>query len=245
MSKFEASKNVSLYFRAFQNTVTLTANEEKELACLIQSGDAAALDIMIGRNLKLVVKIANRHIGQGVPIDDLIQEGNLGLMEAARRYLPDTNARFASYASLWIRKRINETVAQTGRIVRLPHNLEIDLFHAKREKLDEESTETLTAPTEVRIDMPVSTEGGMLLGELLLNTPSQTETLMEFDDLKFKVTHLVNRLKPRDKAIILDYFGIDQEYEVPTDQIAEKYGMSNVRVCQIVKSSLATLKELV
>jgi RNA polymerase primary sigma factor len=166
-------------------------------------------------------------------------------MEAAGRYMPDTNARFASYASLWIRKRINEAVAQTGRIVRLPHNMEIELFHAKREKPTEETVETLQAPKAVRIDNPVSEEGGMLLGELILNTPSQTQIDMEFDDLKFKVTKLVDKLKPRDKEIILDYFGIDREYEMPTDQIAEKHNMTNVRVCQIVKSSLQTLKQLV
>ena len=243
--KFEASKNVSAYFRGFQKSVTLTTEEEKQLAILIQSGDTAAFAEMVSRNLKLVVKIANRHIGQGVPIDDLIQEGNIGLMEAAGRYMPDTNARFASYASLWIRKRINEAVAQTGRIVRLPHNMEIELFHAKREKPSEETVETLQAPKAVRIDNPVSEEGGMLLGELILNTPSQTQIDMEFDDLKFKVTKLVDKLKPRDKEIILDYFGIDREYEMPTDQIAEKHNMTNVRVCQIVKSSLQTLKQLV
>jgi RNA polymerase primary sigma factor len=95
MSKFEASKLVSQYFREFQKAAQLTAEEEKDLSVRIQSGDKSALAVMIKHNLKLVVKIANRHIGQGVPIDDLIQEGNLGLMEAARRYLPDTDARFA------------------------------------------------------------------------------------------------------------------------------------------------------
>ena len=243
--KFEASKNVSAYFRGFQKSVILTGDEEKQLATLIQSGDSAAFDLMVSRNLKLVVKIANRHIGQGVPIDDLIQEGNIGLMEAAGRYLPDSNARFASYASLWIRKRINEAVAQTGRIVRLPHNVEIELFHASRAKLSEDAQETLIAPKQVRIDTPIGDEGGMSLGELILNTPSQTQVDMEFDDLRFRVHKLVDNLKPRDKEIILDYFGIDREYEMPTDQIAEKHNMTNVRVCQIVKTSLQTLKQLV
>jgi RNA polymerase sigma factor (sigma-70 family) len=166
-------------------------------------------------------------------------------MEAARRYLPETAAKFSSYASLWIRKRLNEAVAQTGRIVRLPHNQEIELYHAGKARLEEGAPAAVTAPVEVRIDMPVGEEGGMLLGELILNTPSQTGIDMEESDLKHRVHRLVNELKPRDKEIILDYFGIDRDYELPTDIIAEKYNMTNVRVSQIVKSSLTTLRQLV
>lgn len=244
MSKFEASKNVSQYFREFQKVAQLSADEEKDLAARIQSGDSSALTIMIKHNLKLVVKIANRHIGQGVPIDDLIQEGNLGLMEAAQRYLPSTDARFASYASLWIRKRVNESVAQTGRIVRLPHNQEIELYHKKQEKLAEDTIQE-EAPSQVAIDQKVGDQEGTTLGDLLFHTPSATNQLHEEEALKAKVAGLLGTLKPRDKEILLDYFGIGREYEVPTDQIAEKFGMTNVRVCQIVKTSLASLKEQV
>jgi RNA polymerase primary sigma factor len=242
---FEASKNVSTYFRGFQKTKLLTKKEEQLLSTLIHQGDSEAFDIMVQSNLKLVVKLANRHVGQGVPIDDLIQEGNIGLMEAARRYLPNTTARFATYASLWIRKRLNETVAQTGRIVRLPHNQEIELYRAGKAKISEEFGDTPTAPKTVRLDTPVGEEGGVSLGDLILNTPSQTGIDMEVDDLNFRVHRLVRELKPRDKEIILDYFGIDRDYELPTDIIAEKYNMTNVRVSQIVKSSLATLRQLV
>lgn len=242
MSKFEASKNVSQYFREFQKVAQLTADEEKDLAARIQSGDSSALAVMIKHNLKLVVKIANRHIGQGVPIDDLIQEGNLGLMEAANRYLPSTDARFASYASLWIRKRVNEAVAQTGRIVRLPHNQEIELYHKKQEKLAEDTVQA-EVPTQVAIDQKVGDQEGTTLGDLLFHTPSATNQAHEEEALRARVAGLLGTLKPRDKEILLDYFGIGREYEVPTDQIAEKFGMTNVRVCQIVKTSLTSLKE--
>lgn len=244
MSKFEASKNVSQYFREFQKVAQLTADEEKDLAQRIQSGDSSALTLMIKHNLKLVVKIANRHIGQGVPIDDLIQEGNLGLMEAANRYLPSTDARFASYASLWIRKRVNEAVAQTGRIVRLPHNQEIELYHKKQEKLSEDTIQD-EVPTQVAIDKQVGDQEGTTLGDLLFHTPNATNQAHEEEALRVKVAGLLGTLKPRDKEILLDYFGIGREYEVPTDQIAEKFGMTNVRVCQIVKTSLGQLKEKV
>jgi RNA polymerase primary sigma factor len=242
MSKFEASKLVSQYFREFQKAAQLTQAEEKDLAVRIQSGDQSALAIMIKHNLKLVVKIANRHIGQGVPIDDLIQEGNLGLIDAASRYLPDTQARFASYASLWIRKRVNEAVAQTGRIVRLPHNQEIELFHAKKEKLTEDTLQAET-PSQVSFDQQVGDQEGTSLGDLLFWTQSATNLAHEKEAISHKVERLLGSLKPRDKEILLDYFGIGREYEVPADMIAEKFGMTNVRVCQIVKSSLETLRQ--
>ena len=240
--KFEASRNASSYFRKIQGAAQLTANEEKELAIRIQSGDEEARAVLIRHNLKLVMKLANRHIGQGVPIDDLIQEGNIGLMEAAGRFLPETGARFASYASLWIRKRLNEAVAQTGRIVRLPHNKEIELYHKGQEKLTEYSVPS-EVPTKVAIDRPVGDGDGTLMADLLLHTPSATNQQHEEEAVKAKVTGLLGTLKPRDKEILLHYFGIGQDYEVPTDQIAEKFGMTNVRVSQIVRASLTSLKE--
>ena len=119
---FETSENLPKYFKTIQKLNPLTVTEEKELAQKIQEGDANALNKLVKHNLKIVVTIANRHIGQGVPIDDLIQEGNIGLFEAAQRFDPKSDARFITYASLWVRKRINESVVAHGRIVRLPHN---------------------------------------------------------------------------------------------------------------------------
>jgi RNA polymerase primary sigma factor len=180
--------------------------------------------------------MANRHIGQGVPIDDLIQEGNIGLMEAALNFNPKGDQRFISYASLWIRKRLNESVAKTGRIVRLPHNQEYEIYKAKRRG------EEVEVPSQVDIDQPVSDESASTLGELILKDAAEVEYLIEVDDIKFKVKRALSALKERDQQIIKDYFGIDTEYEVPTDMIAQKYSMTSVRVCQIVKASIEKMK---
>lgn len=234
--KFETSENLPKYFKTIQKNQPLTAEREKELVVLIQSGDRVALNELIQANLKFVVKMANRHIGQGVPIDDLIQEGNIGLMEAARNFNPQGDQRFISYASLWIRKRLNESVAKTGRIVRLPHNQEYEIYKAKMrgEEVDE--------PRRVEIDKPVGDENATTVGDLVLKSGSETEYAIEMDDIKFKVKQALSALKDRDQAIIKDYFGIDCEYEVPTDDIAKKYKMTNVRVCQIVKASIQKMK---
>jgi RNA polymerase primary sigma factor len=234
--KFETSENLPKYFKSIRKGAYLNAEQEREVIVRIQSGDDTAAHELVQANLKFVVKIANRHKGQGVPIDDLIQEGNVGLLEAARACKLQESGRFITYASLWIRKRINEAVAKTGRIVRLPHNQEYEIYKSKQ-RGDE-----VEAPKSVNIDRPVGDDSGTTLGDLILRSHSAVDASIENEDLKFKVARALNCLKDRDKSIIKDYFGIDCEYEVPTDMIAERYNMTNVRVCQIVKASIEKMR---
>ena len=234
--KFETSENLPKYFKTIQKNAPLSIAEEGKLVLAIQEGDQSATHALVKANLKFVVKVANRHIGQGVPIDDLIQEGNIGLLEAAQAFKPRDGQRFINYAQLWIRKRINEAVAKTGRIVRLPHNQEYEIFKSKRKG------ESVEAPSRVNIDAPIGDDGGNTIGDIILKSNSETEFAIEMDSIKFQVKKALSCLKDRDQGIIMDYFGINREYEVPTDMIAEKYNMTNVRVCQIVKASIAKMK---
>lgn len=243
--KFQTSETLPKYFKSIKKYKPLSSDREKELARLIQLGDDSAFTELVSSNFKIVVTIANRHIGQGVPIDDLIQEGNIGLMEAARRFSEDAGTRFISYAQLWIRKRINETVAKTGRIVRLPHNQEYDIYKSKMAKLSEEDEVKTGGPRQVDIDSKIGDEDGSTIGDIILKTNSSIETSIEFDHIRFQVTKIIGELKNRDREIIMDYFGIDREYAMPTDIIAEKHGMTAVRVSQIVKASLTKLKQLI
>jgi RNA polymerase primary sigma factor len=234
--KFETSENLPKYFKTIKKTAPLTVAEEGELVLAIQAGEQKAVHALVKANLKFVVKVANRHIGQGVPLDDLIQEGNIGLIEAAQAFQPREGQRFINYAQLWIRKRLNEAVAKTGRIVRLPHNQEYEIFKSKKKG------ETIEAPTRVNIDAPIGDEGGNTIGDIVLKSGAEVEFAIELDSIKFRVKKALSVLKDRDRGIIMDYFGIDREYEVPTDMIAEKYSMTNVRVCQIVKASIEKMK---
>jgi RNA polymerase primary sigma factor len=234
--KFETSENLPKYFKTIKKTAPLTIAEEGELVLSIQAGEQKAVHELVKANLKFVVKVANRHIGQGVPLDDLIQEGNIGLIEAAQAFQPREGQRFINYAQLWIRKRLNEAVAKTGRIVRLPHNQEYEIFKSKKKG------ETIEAPTRVNIDAPIGDEGGNTIGDIVLKSGAEVEFAIELDSIKFRVKKALSVLKDRDRGIIMDYFGIDREYEVPTDMIAEKYSMTNVRVCQIVKASIEKMK---
>jgi RNA polymerase primary sigma factor len=233
---FETSENLPKYFRTIRKSEPLTHDRELELVCLIREGDRLALNELVQANLLFVVKIANRHRGQGVPIDDLIQEGNIGLIEAAKKFNPKEGQRFIAYASLWIRKRLNEAVAKTGRIVRLPHNQEYEIYKAKMKN------EEVEEPRRTYIDDRVGEDGGSSLGDIILNSPSEVETEIEMDATRFKVKQALSTIKERDRMIVMDYFGIDREYALPTDAIAERYDMTNVRVCQIVKTSLEKMR---
>ena len=239
MANFETSENLPKYFKSIAKSNPLTIEEEKALGARIKAGDESAVHELVRHNLKIVVTIANRHIGQGVPIDDLIQEGNIGLYEAAQRFDPQGDARFISYASLWVRKRINEAVVAFGRIVRLPHNQEYDIYEAKM------AGEEVPNMTAVAIDSPVSSEGDTTFGDLILKCQPEVESVVEMDGIKFAVRKAIRVLKERDQEIIKAYFGIDREYEMPTDMIAEQFGMTNVRVCQIVKASIEKMRQTV
>lgn len=236
---FETSDNLPRYFRTISKLQQLTAEEEKALASRIQVGDLSALNMLVKHNLRLVISIANRHIGQGVPIDDLIQEGNLGLHDAARKYDPSEGTRFATYASLWIRKRINEAVVAHGRIVRLPHNQEYELY-----KMKQAGEETPNLST-VDIDANISDDSDTRVGDLLLRTQAEIEQLADTEQVIFEARQALNELKERDRKIVAAYFGIDAEYEMPTDVIAERFDMTNVRVCQIIKGSLQKMRDAI
>jgi len=235
---YETSDNLPKYFRSIAKLKPLSVEEERALAVRIQAGEQLAIHVLVRHNLRIVVTIANRHIGQGVPIDDLIQEGNLGLYEAAQRFDPKSDTRFISYAQLWVRKKINEAVVAYGRIVRLPHNQEYDIYKAKM--AGEEVQEMCT----IEIDSPVGEDGDTTIGDILLNESPEVMIQADLDHTRHKIKQMLASLKLRDREIICAYFGIDRDYAMPTDIIAERYNMTNVRVCQIVKGAITKMKEV-
>jgi len=237
---FETSDNLPRYFKTIAKSNPLTIEQEKLLAVRIHAGEDAAINELVTHNLKIVITIANRHIGQGVPLDDLIQEGNLGLYEAATRFEPKEGVRFISYASLWIRKFINEAVVAHGRIVRLPHNQEYDIYKAK---VAGEETPNLST---VKIDAPIGDDSGTTIGDILLNTQAEFELIAEAEHLGFTVRRVLGSIKKtRDQEIVRLYFGIGHDEESSSQEIAQKYDLTAVRVSQIIKSSLEQMKKIV
>src|SRR5919206_4241213 len=112
------------YLHEINETPLLTADQEKQLAYRIETGDSEARDQMVRANLRLVVNIARSYTGKGLSLQDLIEEGNLGLLRAVEGFDPSRNTRFSTYASYWIKQSIGRGLAATGRAVRLPERLE-------------------------------------------------------------------------------------------------------------------------
>lgn len=236
LMSFETSENLPKYFKTIAKSNPLSLAEEKELTRRIAEGDTDALNTLVKHNLKIVVTLANRHIGQGVPIDDLIQEGNLGLIEAARRVKPDANTRFITYASLWIRKYLNEAVVAHGRIVRLPHNQEYDRYKAKV------AGEEVNNLNSVEIDAPIGDDSGTTIGDIMLNGKSDAEFEFEFEHTCYTVKKALTVLKDRDREVVEAYFGIGKEYAMTPDIISERFSLSLVRISQILNYSLKKMK---
>ena len=126
------SDTIDIYFKEIEKVSSpLTKSQEHQLALKIQQGDSNALNELVLHNLKFVVLLANKFIGMGVNIDDLIQEGNKGLIEAAKRFTPEKDTKFITYAQFWIRKHLNESIVEFGRTVKLPHNQEYEIYKQK------------------------------------------------------------------------------------------------------------------
>jgi len=223
------------YFKSVSNLNPLTIEQETRLGQQIKAGSKRAINTLVEHNLKLVIKIAKKHQGQGVPLDDLIQEGNIGLYEAAERFNPDGETRFVTYAQLWIRKRINEEVAKHGRLVRLPHNQEYQMY---KDKVAGKAVRDLRV---VELDKPIGDEEKHTVADLIIGADPAHESQEKQDALSLRVRALLNRLQERERMVVKAYFGIGQELAWPTDRIAEEIGLTPTRVSQILKSALSEL----
>lgn len=223
------------YFKSVSNLNPLTIEQETRLGQQIKAGSKRAVNTLVEHNLKLVIKIAKKHQGQGVPLDDLIQEGNIGLYEAAERFNPDGETRFVTYAQLWIRKRINEEVAKHGRLVRLPHNQEYQMY---KDKVAGKAVKDLRV---VELDKPIGDEEKHTVADLIIGADPAHESQEKQDALSLRVRALLSRLQERERMVVKAYFGIGQELAWPTDRIAEEIGLTPTRVSQILKSALTEL----
>lgn len=229
------SESVIRYFKSVSNLNPLTIEQEIQLGLQIKAGSKSAIDKLVKHNLKLVITIAKKHQGQGVPLDDLIQEGNIGLYEAAERFEPDGQTRFSTYAQLWIRKRINEEVAKHGRLVRLPHNQEYQMYK------DKKSGKQVKDLRVVELDKPVGDEEKHTVADLIIGADPKVEELQLRSALKDRVKALLTRLQERERMIVKAYFGIGQDIAWPTERIAEEIGLTPTRVSQILSSALEQL----
>jgi RNA polymerase primary sigma factor len=252
-----SSDSLNTYIREIAKFEPLTPDEEKELGRRVQEGDEDALQRLVESNLRFVVHYAKRYRGLGLAYMDLIHEGNLGLMEAAKRFDPGRNVKFISYAVWWVRQAILHALSEHARVFRLPQKLsgQVSKLRSQREKLKVElertpTTEELAERTErtaeqveallmasgddVSLSAAVGDEGGLELGDTLEQEiiPS-VEMEMIRDSFEKRIQSMVGDLDAKEREVIRMRFGLDGEEPRTLQEIGEAMDLSRERIRQI------------
>jgi RNA polymerase primary sigma factor len=234
--RFETSETLPQYFKEITQVEDhMTKEEEQALARRIQKGDDAALQKLVSANLKYVVKMANKFIGMGVSVDDLIQEGNIGLIEAAKRYQPTADTKFLTYAKFWIRKSLNLALCQHGRTVRLPVNQEYDIY---KQKMKGESPNL----ANVRIDSKVGEDKDTTIGDLMLHDDFNDPFANQDTDRIMKV--FLEVLKPTEKRIVELFYGLNGGDGMSTKEVADEVGRTPAEINRALKVARAKMKRI-
>lgn len=265
----DGDMSLRLYLREISETPLLSIQDEIDLAARIQRGDAAAREHMITANLRLVVKIARDYEGMGLPLLDMVNEGNMGLMRAVERFDPTKGAKLSTYAAWWIKQSIKRAVANQGKTIRLPVHLVDRVAKIRRtalklhEELGREPTDAEVAEvlgmaaarvTELLIascrpaslDAPVGDDEDTRFADLVRddNTSTAFESLDETSRHDM-VLELLERLDTREISVIRERFGLNGRHERTLEQIGQRFGVTRERIRQIEAGALRKLRKLV
>ncbi|MCL4550976.1 MAG: RNA polymerase sigma factor RpoD/SigA [Bacteroidetes bacterium] len=260
------SQSLDKYLQEIGKVDLLTPDEEIELAIRIKKNDQRALEKLVKANLRFVVSVAKQYQNQGLSLGDLINEGNLGLIKAAKRFDETRGFKFISYAVWWIRQSILQALAEQSRIVRLPlnrvgalnkigkaySNLEQEFerepnAHELAQELDmdiSEVSDTLKiSGRHVSMDAPFTTGEENRLLDILENDeqPSPDYTLMS-ESLKSEIERALSTLSEREAEVIKLYFGLNKEHSLTLEEIGEKFNLTRERVRQIKEKAIRRLR---
>src|ERR1041385_445257 len=245
----------------------LKGTEEIEVARRIRAGDPDALQELVQRNLRFVISVAKKYQNRGMPLIDLIGEGNVGLLTAARKFDPDQGVKFISYAVWWIRQAILAALARQGRTVRVPLNRTADLSRIVRRaeslrqplrreptpeeiadatKLSLEVVQSLAALNtgDVRLDAPLDPDGDRSLIERFIaeDLPDTEDQAMD-RFLSDEIEQALNTLQRRDAKVLRLYFGLDGGREHTLEEIGGMLGVTRERVRQLRDRALKRLRD--
>ena len=256
-----------IYFREIGQFDRITPEEEVRLAKRIRQGDDEARQRMIHANLRLVVKIALDYEGLGLPLPDLIDEGNIGLMKAVERFDPEKGGKLSTYSSWWIKQGIKCALANQGKTIRLPFHLGEKIARMRRERMrlldefgrdptDAELGQALgQAPRKVALmrrmarrpssmDAPLSAESITSLGELVPDEAAVIPDREMVDNNMSTLLHVLIRLLPdREVEILTRRFGLDGNETGTLEEIGQQFGVTRERVRQLRNAALAKLRQ--
>ncbi len=263
------SKSLEKYLQDVSKEGMINAEEEVELAIKIQTGDERALNRLVRANLRFVISVAKQYQNTGLTLEDLINEGNLGLIEAAKRYDHTKGFKFISYAVWWIRQSILKAAADNSRTIRLPHNRlgEIQKISKASNEFEQKNERTPTADElsdltemdvakvemslkmskkQVSIDAPMSNDDdNNSLVSVLENsdTPDPTESLMQ-ESLSKDLERTLSYLKGMEAEVIRLFYGLGGSSEMTLEEIGNTFGLTRERIRQIKERGLRRLRRV-
>jgi len=262
----DEDRSLDLYLKEIGETALLTRRQEVSLAKRIREGDQAALERMTKANLRFVVSVAKQYQNQGLSLADLINEGNIGLIKAAKRFDETRGFKFISYAVWWIRQAILQSLAEQSRIVRLPLNRvgtlhkigkvssslqqvfgrepTADEIASKLELSAAEVSDTLKiSNSHLSLDAPFSTSEDNSLIDVLEDDmqPAPDESLLS-DSLRSEIEKALDSLTPREAEVINLYFGLHHEKALTLEEIGVRFSLTRERVRQIKEKAIRRLR---
>jgi RNA polymerase primary sigma factor len=260
------SQSLDKYLQEIGRVDLLNPDQEIELAIKIRNGDHSALERLTKANLRFVVSVAKQYQNQGLSLGDLINEGNLGLIKAAKRFDETRGFKFISYAVWWIRQSILQSLAEQSRIVRLPlnrvgalnkigkaySNLEqeferepsaIELAQELDMDVSEVSDNLKIAGRHISMDAPFAQGEENSLLDIIVNDqqPSPDYTLMN-ESLKSEIERALSTLSDREAEVIKLYFGLNKEHSMTLEEIGERFNLTRERVRQIKEKAIRRLR---
>jgi RNA polymerase primary sigma factor len=245
----------------------ITPEEEVELAQQIKAGSKEALDRLVKANLRFVVSVAKQYQNQGLGLQDLINEGNLGLIKAAKRFDETRGFKFISYAVWWIRQAISHAIADQSRIVRLPVNQLGAVNRIKKEiaRMEqiynrpptiEEISEVIDLPPDkineivkiaarhISMDAPISTEDDTSFIDTFVSVDAtHTDSLLLKESLEKEINHTLDVLDNKERELICMFFGIGKSHEYTLDEIGEKFKMTREGARLMKEKAIKKLKK--
>ncbi len=260
------NQTIDKYLQEIGKVDLLTPEEEIELAIKVRDNDQRALEKLIKANLRFVVSVAKQYQNQGLSLGDLINEGNLGLIKAAKRFDPTRGFKFISYAVWWIRQSILQALAEQSRIVRLPLNRvgALNKIGKKFSELEQEF-EREPSPSEIAeqldmslyevdktlqisgrhlsVDQPfVQGEDNKLLDVMADDNQLPPDYTLMKESLRTEVERALKSLTDREAEVIRLYFGIEREHPLTLEEIGEKFNLTRERVRQIKEKAIRRLR---